>query len=193
MVKRFCLTLLVVALLATGASAADSDRLIVTLKSEKAVKCLKKDYRANVLGQIGSEPIFLIEVDGKYRKKLEKDKKVVETERDQLVSLDQYPEQLSEDGAGYVRLDQSVMSLFGNYGWEDFYGTPVLKDYMDQEPLHMIDADDVHDLSTEPARGSLSSIPVSISTTRPCGPGWSRESTCSEPDRLRNGAAWISR
>ena len=148
MVKRFCLTLLVVALLATGASAADSDRLIVTLKSEKAVKCLKKDYRANVLGQIGSEPIFLIEVDGKYRKKLEKDKKVVETERDQLVSLDQYPEQLSEDGAGYVRLDQSVMSLFGNYGWEDFYGTPVLKDYMDQEPLHMIDADDVHDLST---------------------------------------------
>ncbi len=130
------------------ATAADTHRLIVTLKKERAVKRLENRYQVNVLAQVGSEPVFLIEVDDKYRKKLEKDKRVVEVEQDQLISLDQYPEQQGEEDDGYVQLEQSVMSLFGDFGWEDFYGTQVLKDYMDQEPLHMIDADDVHDLST---------------------------------------------
>ena len=139
MLKRTLLTLLFVGwLLPNTASASDSHSVIVTLKDGAGIEDIAEDYDAEILGQIADRPVFLIHIEEDDVRKLAHDGRVVRAEGDQRISLDDYPKAHS--------VDESLMR-YAAYSWEEFHGTQVLKDYMDQEALHLVDADDVHDIT----------------------------------------------
>ena len=139
MLKRTLLTLLFVGwLLPNTASASDSHSVIVTLKDGAGIEDIAEDYDAEILGQIADRPVFLIHIEEDDVRKLAHDGRVVHAEGDQRISLDDYPKAHS--------VDESLMR-YADYSWEEFHGTQVLKDYMDQEALHLVDADDVHDIT----------------------------------------------
>ena len=142
MLRRILPTFLLGAFLLSDGYAAELRNLIIEVDKARDIGKIEKEYKAHVLGQIGDQPIFLVQVkhSKKLLQKLEKEKRVVRVEEDQLISLDRYPATHS--------VNQSAMSLFADYSWEEFYGAQVLKQYMDQEALHLIDADDVHDIAT---------------------------------------------
>ncbi len=145
--RRLGVLVLGVCLSAGQATASDSINLIVTLHQADAIGEIIREHGGQVLAQVGEQPVFLVRLDHDHASELARDPRVVGVEREQVVSLDRYPDQQAQLEGG-LEPGQSVMSLFSSYGWEEFYGTWVLKDYMDQEALHMIDADDVRDLTT---------------------------------------------
>ena len=139
MVRRILLTLFLVGwLLPSAAGASDSYTVIVTLGDGAGIEDIAEDYEADILAEIADRPVFLIQVDRDELRELEQDPRVVHTEADQSISLDDYPRTHS--------VDESLMR-YADYSWEEFYGTQVLKDYMDQEALHLVDADDVRDIT----------------------------------------------
>ena len=157
--RRIILVLVLLAWLLPGVAVAAGTRtLIVTLKDEKAIKTITNKYEADVIGQIGDEPIYLLQVedDTELFRKLRLDQSVLDVEEDRIVELAKRGDKASSSGPGApvhlhqgtVPLFQSMMSLSGDHPKTSFFGTEVLEAYADQEALDLIHAPDVRHLAT---------------------------------------------
>ena len=88
MLRRTLLTVVTVLALA-GVAAAQSGNFIVTLKNADAIWHIETRYKAEVLGQVGDAPVFLIHVEGKNAaRQLLRDRLVLDVEEDRIVTLD---------------------------------------------------------------------------------------------------------
>ena len=155
--RRIILVLVLLGWLIPSAGAAAGTRtLIVTLKDGKSIDKVLKRYKGRVLGQIGDEPIYLIEVEDKksVKKKLKKERNVVDVEENRTIRLDRRKAD-SGDADNDIDLDQStmslfqsVMSLFGEHSYTSFFGTEVLEDYANQGALDLIHVSDIRHLTT---------------------------------------------
>ncbi len=88
MLRRTLLTVVTVLALA-GVAAAQSGNFIVTLKNADAIGHIETRYKAEVLGQVGDAPVFLIHVEGKNAaRQLLRDRLVLDVEEDRIVTLD---------------------------------------------------------------------------------------------------------
>ena len=155
--RRIILVLVLLGwLIPSTAAAAGTRTLIVTLKDGKSIDKVLERYEGRVLGQIGDEPIYLVEVQDKksVKKKLKRERAVVDAEENRIIRLDRRKAS-SGDGDNDIALDQStmslfqsVMSLFGEHSKASFFGTEVLEAYAHQEALDLIHASDVRSLTT---------------------------------------------
>ena len=150
MLRRTLLTGVTVLALA-GIAAAQSGNFIVTLKDADAIGHVQTKYKAQVLGQVGNTPVFLIQVDGKNAaRQLLRDRLVLDVEEDRIITLDG-TEGSSEDpvlNQSTMALFQSTMALFGDHPVADFFGTEVLEAYSQQEALDLIRISDIRHLVT---------------------------------------------
>ena len=155
--RRIILVLVLLGwLIPSTAAAAGTRTLIVTLKDGKSIDKVLKRYKGKVLGQIGDEPIYLIEVEDKksVKKKLKKEKNVVGAEDNRTIRVHR-GKAGSGDGDNEIDLDQStmslfqsVMSLFGDHSYTSFFGTEVLEDYANQGALDLVHVSDIRHLTT---------------------------------------------
>ena len=152
--RRIILVLVLLGWLLPGVAVAAGTRtLIVTLKDGKSIDKILKRYKGRVLGQIGDEPIYLVEVENKksVKKKLKKEKAVIDAEENKIIRMDR--EKTGSDGEidldqSTMSLFQSVMSLFGEGSPTYFFGTEVPEHYAEQIGLDVIHASDTRDITT---------------------------------------------
>ena len=153
--RSIILILLIVGLLLPNLVWAAGLELIVTLKSAAKIGQIQAKYDLQVLGQIGREPVFLVQADSTDAdviERLARDKAVTAVEPNGLVSLESKPQPIP---GGVLDLDQSVMSLFqsvmslfGEGSPTYFFGTEVPDHYAEQIALDLIHASDTRHVTT---------------------------------------------
>ena len=153
--RSIILILLIVGLLLPNLVSAAGLELIVTLKRAAKIGQIQAKYDLQVLGQIGREPVFLVQADNTDADlidRLARDKAVTDVEPNGLVSLESKPQPIP---GGVLDLDQSVMSLFqsvmslfGEGSPTYFFGTQVPDHYAQQIALDMIHASDTRHITT---------------------------------------------
>ena len=153
--RSIILILLIVGLLLPNLVWAAGLELIVTLKSAAKIGQIQTKYDLQVLGQIGREPVFLVQADSTDAdviERLARDKAVTAVEPNGLVSLESKPQPIP---GGVLDLDQSVMSLFqsvmslfGEGSPTYFFGTEVPDHYAEQIALDLIHASDTRHVTT---------------------------------------------
>src|SRR5215471_7729319 len=121
---------------------------IVTLKDGQSIAALNKAHKSQTIGYIPNTSIYLIKTDndaddGQVLKKLQKDKSVASVEKNTHIKL---------RSSQSAPLDPSVVeqgaSLLDGQTLTTFFGTQVLKAYVNQQALTITHIDDVRGLST---------------------------------------------
>jgi thermitase len=133
-----------------GFSRAESggQEYIVTLSSGASISALNRAHRTRTIAQIPNTSIYLIKTDDddsddKILKHLQHDKSVQSVEKNARIKLHS-DQQAPLDSA----LADAMASLLDGHTLDTFYGTNVLRSYIDQPALRLTRVNDVRDIST---------------------------------------------
>src|SRR6266481_6383460 len=139
-----------VLVLVLGLSRAESDgqEYIVTLRGGHSISALNHSHGTRTVGHVPHMPIFLVKTDNgdsdnKILEDIQNDKGVESVEKNAGVKL-RSNQQASLSGG----LAEGMASLLDGHTLTTFYGTNVLKSYVDQQALALSHVNDVRNIST---------------------------------------------
>ncbi len=146
---RFRLTALII-LLAAGLSAShaqpEDDQFIVILEEGHSIDQVNRSNGTRTVDHVSNTPVYLITGDNTSQqtlKKLKIDRSVEVVEKNRSVKL-RSPEQAGLSPS----LVQAMASLLDGHTLTTFYGTTVLKAYVEQPALDLTEVSDVRSIST---------------------------------------------
>ena len=139
-----------VLILVLSSSRAESDRqeYIVTLKRGQQISAINNAHKTRTVRQIPRTSIYLVQDDGDGRENgtlndLQKDPAIESVEKNGRVKLRSDRQALPING-----LTSAMASLLDGQSLTNFYGTTVLKSYIDQPALTLARVTAVRDIST---------------------------------------------
>jgi subtilisin family serine protease len=137
--------LVLVSILALSRAESGGQQYIVTLKTGHAISAVNNAHGTHTIGHIPHTSIYLIENDGDDRilNDLQNDKHVESVEKNAKVKL-----RSSQQASLNSGLAEDIASLIDGHTLTTFYGTSVLKSYVDQPALTLQHVNEARSLST---------------------------------------------
>jgi subtilisin family serine protease len=132
----------------TRAESSGGQEYIVVLKDKNAVTAVNRNNGTRTVRQVPNTSIFLLkaegtEVDGDVLKKLKRDKDIDIVEKNGRVKLAP-----ATEAPLSTSLVQQMTSLLDGRTLTTFYGTTVLKSYVDQPAVRITELNEARKLST---------------------------------------------
>jgi hypothetical protein len=150
----------ILSLLTLSRANSEGRQYIVALKSGESIAALNKARGTKTVGQVHDTSIYLVEsigeADDKILKDLKKDKAVETAENNGHVKL-----RSDNEAPLSPILVQQMAALLDGQTRTTFFGTDVLKAYVEQPALYVTRVNEVRTVSTGAATASPLSIPVS--------------------------------